>query len=103
MSLNNHRNSHGRSGGCVAFSRSSLFRAAATLGRSEGQYARRICYVSRYVNREDMMTNREQILAIMSKHIPSGSKTVDETMKLDELGLASLDVVEIIFEIEEAF
>jgi len=49
------------------------------------------------------MTNREQILAIMSKHIPSGSKTVDETMKLDELGLASLDVVEIIFEIEEAF
>lgn len=49
------------------------------------------------------MTSREQILAIVSKHMPSGSKTVDETLKLDELGLVSLDVVEIIFEIEEAF
>ncbi len=49
------------------------------------------------------MTYREQILGIVSKHIPSGSKTVDETLKLEELGLASLDVLEIIFEIEEAF
>jgi acyl carrier protein len=50
-----------------------------------------------------MMSYREQIIAIVSKHMPSGSKTVDETLKLEELGLASLDVVEIIFEIEEAF
>jgi acyl carrier protein len=49
------------------------------------------------------MTYREQILAIVSKHIPSGSKTVDETLTLEELGLASLDVLEIIFEIEETF
>ena len=49
------------------------------------------------------MTYREQIFAIVSKHMPSGSRTLDENIKLDELGLASLDVVEIIFEIEEAF
>lgn len=49
------------------------------------------------------MTKREQVLAIVSKHLPSGSTTIDESRKLDELGLASLDIVEIIFEIEEAF
>jgi acyl carrier protein len=63
----------------------------------------RVKVSAKYANREGTMTCRDQILAIVSKHIPTGSKTINENIKLWDMGLTSLDVVEIIFDIEEAF
>ncbi len=45
----------------------------------------------------------EQILEIIRKHVPHGDKPVTAATSLEELEIESLDLVEIIFEIEDTF
>lgn len=45
----------------------------------------------------------EQILEIIRKHMPEGDKPVTAATPLDDLAIESLDLVEIIFEIEDTF
>jgi acyl carrier protein len=48
------------------------------------------------------LTVRERILAMLRQRVPCSAATVDEAARLEDIGLTSLDVVEIIFQIEEA-
>ncbi len=52
----------------------------------------------------DKMEIQEKVVAILAKHAPSDGKsfTPEKDLKLD-LGLDSLDVAEIVFELEETF
>jgi acyl carrier protein len=45
----------------------------------------------------------ERILTIIRKHMPQGDKPITAATPLAELEIESLDLVEIIFEIEEEF
>lgn len=45
----------------------------------------------------------ERILEIIRKHMPQGDRPVTTATPLEELEIESLDLVEIIFEIEDAF
>lgn len=50
-----------------------------------------------------MAATDEQILEIIRKHMPGGDRPLAADTPLSELEIESLDLVEIIFEIEEAF
>lgn len=45
----------------------------------------------------------EDVLAIIAKKIPGGNKEVKLTDKLEELGLESVDFLEMVFDLEEKF
>lgn len=45
----------------------------------------------------------EDVLAIIAKKIPGGDKEVKLTDKLEELGLESVDFLEMVFDLEEKF
>lgn len=45
----------------------------------------------------------DQIIGIIRKNMPDGSKSLAPSTPLEDLEIESLDLVEIIFEIEETF
>ena len=49
------------------------------------------------------MSTRDQIIEIVGKHTTVDTAEITEESTLDDLNIESLDLVEIIFEIEEAF
>ena len=45
----------------------------------------------------------EEVLAIIAKKVPGGDKAVGLTDKLEDLGLESVDFLEMVFDLEEEF
>lgn len=49
------------------------------------------------------MSTRDQVIEIMAKHTSVDASQITDQSTLEDLGIESLDLVEIIFEIEETF
>ena len=50
-----------------------------------------------------MATVADDVMAIIAKKIPGGNREVTPSDKLEELGLESVDFLEMVFDLEEKF